>query len=1846
VLIRCLLFFVFVFTYTNSFAKSDIYKKSDVATLHSELQNDFPASRTRKLQSIQRPIGSRRFVQKISKCNGYICGIKRFKNKLHRKFTGSFKAVTSVLSQKADYWGLKFKYLKLDLSKSVQRIIRRDKSSRNILPVVGNGNLSITTTGSGSRPIIRLQTSGGGISDPDGAVERVVWDFGDGTIMEIPASELNSKASVMHVYPEPAHYNVSLKVYDNDGEYTEVFGYAEIANNGAPVPTMTVDTNAGSAPLTVTFSSTAKDPEGHLKSHEIYIEDLDDGYYSETFEPFEFEFQDPGTYLVEYNVRDINNVVSTSTFTIFVDDPPPIGGSDPSPIVDTSGVVGPAPFLVEFNGGNSYDIDGTIATYKWDFDDQNSLDNFSDLSNPTHIYKIPGTYNVRLTVTDSHDRSSTLNIRVYVEAATVLPSQIVAFQWNNSDPTISFDGSPVNMRSTGYKYFWDFGDSETGDDPFYDHSYGSPGSYDVTLVTHDIHGVRDIATKTIVVGTGADSPEARLRSDGDTFGLYETIELDGSNSSDPGENDPLTYTWDFGNADQIVGADEEDYSYADTALYDVQLLVTNTRGISDRSQIFIFVIDGSTPRPNMQYSPKVGPAPLTVNFSGEGSFSEGSTITSYKWRIYDDGSKIFDTPNIEYTFEEPGEYYVEFFITDAAGNTRARSEPVIVYDSGSVPPGNMAPVASYTYSIDPGNPLRIEMDGSGSSDADDDTMIFEWKVNGQDIAVGDYADYKFPYNNIYELQLKVTDQWGAYSTDTKQIDVAGSAAQQIVFEYSPIKPVAGQSVQFGANNTYIPGSTIASYAWDFGDSSSGTGVAPTHTYSSAGTYTVELSVTDSNSHIFTMTKDIVVESVLSSPTLKLSIRDNDFLTEVSNGGTFTGTSFPETVHLSLLATSNSNTFIKNAVWDLGNGETAYGSDISYTYTKPGTYNLSVTGYDTNDANAVATATIVIPADCKRLEGETGCVSWVGINNNVLPLSAASWVLQYSAPFSSEMKHFPEGWISLIALDGSEDSIDISSFATVSSDQVTISRASLVQKNINLNRGYRLVLHSVDNTGAPIYAEWPILHFGAGTLKIEVSEASQLIVTNPSAQYKKFLNVGSGSVFLKDLPLGATSVIADKGDTSTYRNVTLKINQLNAVNIDFSAKSIRSLASKNIKKPNPLVYLKAQNELATKNDKVNLKGARTVWPASLLSICGEEPPFNPTKERTLSENQAPTWNFNSANPSDQSTFRDIPYAMSKPVRLSCAVLTDSLTYGFNRWKYKDGPGRCNDDSNPHWYWNEYLRKQNFDDSVITVKYEIQDNWTSNKFSNHLVFSATDIRRRQGRELTEVTQRVGLPLDSGDWSYRQNFELIVPAHFKRPQIRFELDSEINEADDNIYFVSCDVINSDNQPKAIKLSPVSFNPTSERKARNAQFSLQNRYKYFPVHYNNSSTSAVDIDPDSAKATYEIAIQYYNQSTIDWTGVDVKYEYDGTEKTISYSFAGAGTNDTVKGIYKNYFDVNTSELAGEFNWTSGVDRLRMTVTPKGTDSNSAAVSGLSLTEDYIALFDAKTIESAQSVTLCPRGYFGDNHSTFAQDLLIRSLYSLASEDVGLRCGNMALPFGGVFDLAGLSQDTHKHGLMVQVRTFNSTDIIQDAYDASNADARKADIDAYMTFSAAALAISEISTETDGMSNPTAKKKLYDFCHPGSGDPKFPCNEDTLFADLDHDMVLKICQWYSVSGTEIDGCPTGFLSNVVNYSNWVKQNVEDLFKIKNLVMAQPLIASGAQFDTAIYKDYHSDSLVKGVWPDGKPIWAVSLSETELNSERIAQCHENESGCSRLSDSMLNGSKVLGSMDVLAGWKW
>jgi PKD repeat protein len=79
------------------------------------------------------------------------------------------------------------------------------------------------------------------------------------------------------------------------------------------------------------------------------------------------------------------------------------------------------------------------------------------------------------------------------------------------------------------------------------------------------------------------------------------------------------------------------------------------------------------------------------------------------------------------------------------------------------------------------------------------------------------------------------------------------------FTYSPTSPTIDNLIQFTDRST-DPDGTIVSWLWDFGDGSADNSQNPTHRYSSAGTYTVTLTVTDNGGAAGSSSKNITVSA--------------------------------------------------------------------------------------------------------------------------------------------------------------------------------------------------------------------------------------------------------------------------------------------------------------------------------------------------------------------------------------------------------------------------------------------------------------------------------------------------------------------------------------------------------------------------------------------------------------------------------------------------------------------------------------------------------------------------------------------------------------------------------------------------------------------------------------------------------------------------------------------------------------------------------------------------------------------------------------------------------------------------
>jgi PKD repeat protein len=170
--------------------------------------------------------------------------------------------------------------------------------------------------------------------------------------------------------------------------------------------------------------------------------------------------------------------------------------------------------------------------------------------------------------------------------------------------------------------------------------------------------------------------------------------------------------------------------------------------------------------------------------------------------------------------------------------------------------GNEDPVAAFTVNC---NALACTFtDTSTDPDGDDTIESWSWDFGGD--GTSDEADpvHTFSAANTYDVTLTVTDADGATNSVTNEVVVTTTpnVAPTAAFEFS----CSAEECTFTDQSTDTDG-TIASYAWDFGDTETSTEADPVHTYAGVTELTefeVTLTVTDDDGATGTLTQTVAV----------------------------------------------------------------------------------------------------------------------------------------------------------------------------------------------------------------------------------------------------------------------------------------------------------------------------------------------------------------------------------------------------------------------------------------------------------------------------------------------------------------------------------------------------------------------------------------------------------------------------------------------------------------------------------------------------------------------------------------------------------------------------------------------------------------------------------------------------------------------------------------------------------------------------------------------------------------------------------------------------------------------------
>jgi len=197
---------------------------------------------------------------------------------------------------------------------------------------------------------------------------------------------------------------------------------------------------------------------------------------------------------------------------------------------------------------------------------------------------------------------------------------------------------------------------------------------------------------------------------------------------------------------------------------------------------------------------------------------------------------------IEHTFNSSGTFTIQVHVFD--GGDPINHTPATLIGTGMLPIDvlgpNAIPTASFTVTDVSGAPLSKTLNASASKDKDGSIKSFSWDFGDGQTGEGMSIQHDYSVGGQYDVVLTVTDNRGATATATKSV----SATVPPTASFTATVQSDGLTVSFDAAGSTDSDGSIVQYSWDFGDSSTGTGIQPTHVYQTAGTYNVVLTVKD------------------------------------------------------------------------------------------------------------------------------------------------------------------------------------------------------------------------------------------------------------------------------------------------------------------------------------------------------------------------------------------------------------------------------------------------------------------------------------------------------------------------------------------------------------------------------------------------------------------------------------------------------------------------------------------------------------------------------------------------------------------------------------------------------------------------------------------------------------------------------------------------------------------------------------------------------------------------------------------------------------------------------------------
>ena len=342
---------------------------------------------------------------------------------------------------------------------------------------------------------------------------------------------------------------------------------------------------------------------------------------------------------------------------------------------------------------------------------------------------------------------------------------------------------------------------------------------------------------------------------------------------------------------------------------------------------------------------------FVVSFDGSLSSDADGTIVSFSWD-WGDGTPAGSGVAPTHTYAGQGTYTVTLTVTDDDALTDTFGLTVSLWP----------PVAAFTVGF---AGMTVNVDASTTTDADANIVSYSWDWGDGTLAgSGVTASHTYAAEGAYSITLTVTDADGFTDSAPQSISLRRPTA-------SFTASIPRESVSVDASASSDPDGTIVVYSWDWGDGTpAGSGVTAVHTYMTAGSKTIVLTVTD--------------DQGLQGST------SQTVLPRFAPVACFVASTNLLVVDVDAACTTDVDANIVSYSWDWGDGTPAgSGVTATHTYGAAGTYTITLNVTDADGFWSLASRDVTVsgtlfpPVPCftllvngaaERLEVDASCSS--------------------------------------------------------------------------------------------------------------------------------------------------------------------------------------------------------------------------------------------------------------------------------------------------------------------------------------------------------------------------------------------------------------------------------------------------------------------------------------------------------------------------------------------------------------------------------------------------------------------------------------------------------------------------------------------------------------------------------------------------------------------------------------------------------------------------------------------------------------------------------------------------------